>query len=110
MARATWNGAVIAQSDATRTVEGNHYFPPESLNRDLLQESSATSVYGWKGTASYFDIVVDGQTNEQAAWCYASPKPEAAEIAGYVAFWKGVTVDGSAGPGDDLGEGKSCGI
>lgn len=110
MATATWNGAVLAESSDTKIVEGNHYFPPESINKEYFADSAATSVCGWKGTASYYDVVVDGQTNSQAAWYYASPKPEAVEIAGYVAFWKGVEVDGSAGPGDDLGEGKSCSI
>ena len=110
MAKATWNGATLAESPTTKVVEGNHYFPPESVNRDYFTDSAATSVCGWKGTANYYDIVVDGQTNEQAAWYYASPKPEAEEIAGYVAFWKGVEVDGAEGPGDDLGEGKECSL
>ena len=110
MAKATWNGVTLAESDDTKMVEGNHYFPPQSINKDYLADSSATSVCGWKGTASYYDIVVDGQTNAGAAWYYPEPKPEAAEIAGYVAFWKGVQVDGAAGPGDDLGAGKACSI
>ena len=110
MAKATWNGAVLAESTETKLVEGNHYFPPESVNKEFFSDSAATSVCGWKGTANYYDVVVDGQTNSQAAWYYASPKPEAAEIAGHIAFWKGVAVDGTEGPGDDLGEGKSCSI
>ena len=110
MARATWNGAVLADSNATKVVEGNHYFPPESIDRQYFSESSATSVCGWKGTANYYDVVVDGKTNEQAAWFYAEPKEAAAEIAGYVAFWKGVVVDGAAGPGSNLGEGQQCSI
>ena len=92
MPTASWNGAVIAESTATESVEGNHYFPPESIKKEFFRESPATTVCGWKGTASYFDIVVKDQTNEQAAWYYADPKPEAANIKGYVAFWKGVKV------------------
>ena len=90
--KAVWNDAVIAESDRTVVVEGNHYFPRDSVVDELVQESSATTVCGWKGTASYYDLVVDGQTNEQAAWYYADPKPEAANIKGLVAFWKGVQV------------------
>ena len=90
--KATWNNAVIADSDQTVVVDGNHYFPRESVDSQFLQESSATTVCGWKGTANYFDLVVDGNTNEQAAWYYADPKPEANQIKGYVAFWKGVEV------------------
>ena len=110
MAKATWNGTVIAESDDVKVVEGNYYFPPQSIKCEHFVESQQTSVCGWKGTANYYDLEVDGETNEGAAWYYASPKPEAAEIAGYVAFWKGVEIDGTAGPGDDLGEGQSCSI
>lgn len=92
MATATWNGAVLAESDRTKVVEGNHYFPPDALNRALLRDSAATSECGWKGTANYYDVVVGDAINEQAAWYYNDPKPEAAEIKGYVAFWKGVDV------------------
>lgn len=92
MPKATWNGAVLAESDDTRVVEGNHYFPPESLNQAHFAGSDHTSVCGWKGTARYFDVVVDGQTNPAAAWYYPEPKAAASEIAGYVAFWKGVRV------------------
>ena len=92
MAKAIWNGEVIAESDGTVLVEANHYFPPESLNRSLLVESEHQSVCGWKRTASYFDIVVDGKTNQQAAWYYPDPKDEASNIRGHVAFWKGVEV------------------
>ena len=92
MPRATWNGTVIAESNVTESVEGNHYFPPESLNREYFHECSATTECGWKGTANYLDVVVGDQTNSQAAWYYANPKPEAAHIKGYVAFWKGVEV------------------
>lgn len=92
MPKATWRGAVLAESDDTRVVEGNHYFPPESLNQAHFAGSGHTSVCGWKGTARYFDVVVDGQTNPAAAWYYPEPKAAAAEIGGYVAFWKGVEV------------------
>lgn len=92
MARAVWNGTTIAESDETVIVEGNHYFPPNAVSRDLLIESTATSVCPWKGTASYYDIVVDGSTNAGAAWYYPAPKDAAAEIKDHVAFWKGVEV------------------
>ena len=90
--KATWNGHVIADSDDTVVVEGNHYFPADSLARELIVESPTTSSCPWKGTASYFSIEVDGQSNPDAAWYYADPKPDAAHIKGRVAFWKGVQV------------------
>ncbi len=93
MARATWHGAVIAESDATRVVEGNHYFPPDAVRSEHLAPSETHTVCPWKGTASYYDVVVDGQRNADAAWYYPDPKPAAAEIAGYVAFWRGVRVE-----------------
>ena len=92
MAQAIWNGKVIANSERTELLEGNAYFPPESIHQDYFRRSEATTVCGWKGTANYYDIVVDDQVNKQAAWYYADPKPEAARIRGYVAFWKGVEV------------------
>jgi uncharacterized protein (DUF427 family) len=92
MAKAIWNGRVIAESNDTVVIEANHYFPPDSLNRELLVESDHHTVCGWKGTASYFDIVVDGETNQQAAWFYPNPKPAVDNIRDYVAFWKGVEV------------------
>lgn len=91
--KATWNGAVIAQSDATVVVEGNHYFPPDSINHEYLQASELSSVCPWKGTAAYYDVVVDGQTNKDAAWHYDEPKPRAENIREHVAFWRGVTVE-----------------
>ncbi len=94
MPKAVWNGTVIAESEETVLVEGNHYFPAGSVNTALLAESATTSVCPWKGTASYYDIVVNGQTNAGAAWYYPAPKPEAAQIKDAVAFWKGVTVEG----------------
>lgn len=90
--KATWNGAVLAESDETVVVEGNHYFPPDSLNRQYFADSDTHTVCSWKGTADYFSITVDGKTNSDAAWTYPHPKPAAAEIAGYVAFWRGVSV------------------
>jgi len=92
MPKATWNGTLLAESDDTVIVDGNHYFPPESLRREHFQESDTQTVCGWKGTASYYDIVVDEQTNEGAAWYYSDPKPAAENIKARVAFWKGVEV------------------
>jgi uncharacterized protein (DUF427 family) len=93
MARAIWNGAIIAESDATVVVEGNHYFPPEAVKREHLSESASHTVCGWKGTASYYNVVVNGAINKDAAWYYAQPKDDAKQIAGYIAFWRGVRVE-----------------
>ena len=93
MPRATWNGAIIAESETFELVEGNVYFPPEALDRRYLTPSATNTVCGWKGTASYYDLAVDGAVNKDAAWYYPAPKPAAAQIAGHVAFWKGVTVE-----------------
>jgi len=90
--RALWNDTLLAESDDTVVVEGNHYFPPSSLRREYFRESDHHSVCPWKGTASYYDINVDGNVNVQAAWYYPEPKAAAAELAGRVAFWKGVRV------------------
>ncbi len=90
--KAIWNGTTIAESDDIVTVEGNAYFPQSALNRALLTPSAHTSVCPWKGTAHYYSLAVDGRTNENAVWYYPEPKPAAAEIAGRVAFWKGVQV------------------
>ena len=92
MAKAVWNGVVIAESDKTEMVEGNHYFPPESVNREYFADSSRSSVCPWKGTASYYDVVVEGKSNPGAAWYYPSPKSAAANIKDHVAFWGGVQV------------------
>lgn len=92
MATATWKGQVIAESDKTVVVDGNHYFPSEALHQDYFSDSETTTVCGWKGTAKYYDIIVDGDVNAGAAWYYPDPKPEAANIKGHVAFWKGVEV------------------
>lgn len=93
MARAIWNGAVIAESDDIVTVEGNVYFPRESLDPTALAESAHTSVCSWKGTANYYSLVVDGAENRDAVWYYANPKDAAEMVAGRVAFWKGVTIE-----------------
>jgi uncharacterized protein (DUF427 family) len=93
MARATWNGAVIAESDQCIVVEGNQYFPPAVVQRQYLRESTTHTVCPWKGTASYYDVVVDGKVNKDAAWFYPQPKDAAKQIANYVAFWHGVSVD-----------------
>ena len=93
---ARWNGATIATSDAIVTVEGNAYFPPEALVEGCFRPSSHRTVCGWKGEAHYFDVVVDGQVNANAAWFYPEPKEAAANIKGRVAFWKGVQVGSAA--------------
>ena len=90
--KATWHGATLAESDETVVVEGNHYFPSASVNRGLLRPSATQTVCPWKGTASYYTIEVDGKRNDDAAWSYPEPKPDAEEIRGRVAFWKGVAV------------------
>ncbi len=92
MAKAVWNGVVIAESEKTEMVEGNHYFPPESVKSTYFTECSRSSVCPWKGTASYYDVVVNGKTNPGAAWYYPSPKSAAANIKDHVAFWGGVQI------------------
>lgn len=92
MATATWNGTVIARSDDTVIVEGNHYFPIASVDADSIVHNDHTSVCPWKGTASYYDVVVDGERNQNAAFHYPQPKEAASEIDGRVAFWRGVVV------------------
>ena len=93
MPRAIWNGTVIAQSDRCEVVEGNPYFPPDAVKREYLRDSATHTVCGWKGTANYYDVVVDGEANHDAAWYYPEPKPAAHNIKGYVAFWKGVEIE-----------------
>ena len=90
--KALWNGAVLAESADTVVVEGNHYFPASALSQDYFEKSSHESFCGWKGTARYYDVVVDGKRNENAAWYYAEPMAAAQNIRGRVAFWKGVEV------------------
>jgi uncharacterized protein (DUF427 family) len=91
--KAIWNGAVLAESDDTVVVEGNHYFPPTALHTAHFRASEAHTTCSWKGVASYYDVVVDGAVNRQAAWYYPDTKPEADAIRGRVAFWKGVRVE-----------------
>ncbi len=90
--QAVWRGAVLARSERTRIVEGNHYFPPEDVNREYLEPSGRRSACPWKGVAGYYDVVVGEERNRAAAWYYPHPKPAAAEIADHVAFWHGVKV------------------
>lgn len=94
MVTAKWNGAIIAESDDTVVVEGNHYFPRDAINADMLTGSEHTSFCPWKGTASYHSVVVNGQTNINAAWYYPEPKDKAIEIKDRIAFWKGVEISG----------------
>jgi uncharacterized protein (DUF427 family) len=91
--RAIWNNAVLAESDNTVVVEGNHYFPPDSIRKEFLRASDTHTTCPWKGVASYYDVVVGGQVNRDAAWYYPDVKEAAAEIKGRVAFWKGVRVE-----------------
>ena len=91
--RATWRGAVLAESDDTVVVEGNHYFPPDSINREYFRESGTHTTCPWKGEASYYDVVVDSEVNRDAAWFYPEPKDAAKQIKGRVAFWRGVRVE-----------------
>ena len=90
--KATWKDTVIAESDDTVVVEGNHYFPESSLKREYITFSNHKTTCAWKGQASYYSLIVDGELNPDAVWYYADPKPAAAQIRGRVAFWKGVTV------------------
>jgi len=103
MPKAIWNGAVLAESDDTKVVEGNHYFPPDSLNREYFQESSYSTTCPWKGVAGYYDIEVEGQTNRNAAWYYAQPSNAAQQIKDHVAFWHGVKVVKDEGGQGDSG-------
>ncbi len=90
--KATWNGQVLAESDETIVVEGNHYFPPEAINQSFFKTSGTHTVCPWKGEASYYSLDVEGEINIDAAWYYPAPKDAAAQIKGYVAFWKGVEI------------------
>ena len=94
MPKASWECVVLAESDHTEMVEGNHYFPPDSINREYFKPIDQTSVCPWKGTAQYYDIEVNEQTNPGAAWYYPEPKDAASQIKGHVAFWRGVQVEG----------------
>ncbi|MEQ8763199.1 MAG: DUF427 domain-containing protein [Planctomycetota bacterium] len=90
--KAVWNDTVVAESDATIVVESNHYFPPSSVKREHLRKSDKQTVCGWKGTASYFDVVVGDDVNRDAAWVYPQTKEKAKSIEGYIAFWNGVQI------------------
>jgi len=91
--KAIWNNTIIAESNETIVVEGNHYFPAEAVNKAFLQASETHTICGWKGTASYYNIAVNGEVNKDAAWFYPETKEAAKNIEGYVAFWKGVKVE-----------------
>jgi len=93
MATARWNGEIIAESDQTTIVEGNHYFPAESVRQDYLRPSDTHSICPWKGEASYYTLDVNGTQNQDAAWYYPQPKDAAKEIANYIAFWHGVVIE-----------------
>ena len=90
--KAIWNGKIIAESDKTINIEGNQYFPLDSVNKDYLLNSETHTVCHWKGTASYYDVVADGKTNKDAAWYYPAPSALADKIKDYIAFWRGVEV------------------
>ncbi len=93
MVRAIWNDTVIAESDNCEIVEENYYFPPEDVNKGYFQESDTQSTCPWKGQAHYYNIVVNEEINEDAAWYYPDPKPAAKKIKGYIAFWKGISIE-----------------
>jgi uncharacterized protein (DUF427 family) len=92
MPKAVWNGVVLAESDQTVMVEGNHYFPPEALKREYVRASTTHTVCPWKGVASYYNVEVNGQVNRDAVWYYPETKPAADHIKGYIAFWRGVKI------------------
>lgn len=93
MAKAIWNGVVLAESDHCEMVEGNYYFPPDTINQEYLQPSDTHTTCSWKGVANYYTVVVDGQENKDAAWYYPEPKEKANNIKNYIAFWRGVKVE-----------------
>lgn len=93
MYRAIWKNTVLAESNETVKLEGNHYFPPDTIKREFLKSSATHTTCGWKGVASYYNAVVDGEVNSDCAWFYPDPKDAAKEIAGHVAFWRGVVIE-----------------
>ena len=93
MARASWNGVILAEGDKIERVEGNVYFPPDAVHREYLSESDTHTTCPWKGVASYYNVVVGGEVNPDAAWTYPEPKPGASRIRDHVAFWRGVEVE-----------------
>jgi uncharacterized protein (DUF427 family) len=98
MLRAIWNGAVIAEAPQTVRLEGNHYFPPESVNKEYVRSSDTTTVCPWKGVARYYHVVVNGEVNPDAAWYYPEPSPLARKIKNRAAFWNGVVIEGRPEP------------
>ncbi len=100
MPKAIWNDVIIAESDKTEQIEGNHYFPPDSIKPEYFRQSSNKSVCPWKGLASYYILIVDGKENKDAAWYYPSPEPAAQNIKDYIAFWRGVKVVEGDGEGE----------
>ena len=90
--KAIWNGKIIAESNETKVIENNHYFPADSVNKEYLENSETRTACPWKGQASYYNVVADGQSNKNAAWYYPQPKPMTKDIKNYIAFWKGVKV------------------
>jgi uncharacterized protein (DUF427 family) len=93
MTKAIWESTILAESDNCVEVEGNQYFPPDAIKPEYFKSSTAHSICPWKGTANYYDLEVNGKKNPGAAWYYPEPKPDANQIKGYVAFWKGVQVE-----------------
>ncbi|HXM60327.1 MAG TPA: DUF427 domain-containing protein [Terriglobales bacterium] len=93
MAKAIWEGTVLAESEQCVEVEGNQYFPPDAIKQEYFKPSAAHTICPWKGTASYYDLEVNGKRNQGAAWFYPEPKPAANQIKGFVAFWKGVKIE-----------------
>ncbi len=93
MAKATWNGAILAESNQTIVIEGNHYFPPAAVNWQHFKPSETHTICAWKGEASYYNVDVNGQVNKDAAWYYPAPKEAAKQIKDYIAFWRGVKVE-----------------
>ena len=91
--KAIWNGQILAESNETKVIEGNHYFPPESINREFFKSSNTHTSCPWKGVASYYTLDVDGKENQDAAWYYPETSELAKQIKGYVAFWKGVAIE-----------------
>ncbi len=93
MAKAIWNGVVLAESDQTEMVEGNHYFPPDSINKEYFTQTNTQSTCPWKGVASYYTLEVNGQMNKDAAWVYSTPKDAAANIKDHIAFWGEIKIE-----------------
>jgi len=110
MFRAVWNRAVLAESERTIKMEGNHYFPAGSLHREYFTASPPASTCPWNGQARYYHVSVDGTVNRDAAWYYPQPGLAASRIAGYVAFWRGVQVERVPGPGEEAAGGTSRGL